>query len=199
MNNREQDAAPGFAPSDPTDNRQRLEWKTKYPEEAQQRICKEAIYLATHLLAAPLLMLILWLGAPKKFLSLSDSQYQAILKYGLAWLSGELGGTLFDIKWLYHTVAKQMWHADRLLWRLFTPHISGGLAFAIIALISSGMFRILDRSAAESPSSVVAVAFLVGYFSDSAVAKLSEISETLFGVTRGQGARLRHENDSSPT
>ena len=157
MNKRGQDAASGFAPFDPTDSRQRLEWKTKYCDpEAQRRIYREAIYLALHLFAAPLLMLILWIEAPKAWLRLSDAKYQAVLRYGLAWLSGVLGGTLFDIKWLYHTVAKQLWHADRLLWRLFTPHISGGLAFAIIALISSGMFRLFDRSAAESPSSVVA-------------------------------------------
>ncbi|MFZ5452450.1 MAG: hypothetical protein ACOZF2_11370 [Thermodesulfobacteriota bacterium] len=138
-------------------------------------------------------MAILWLNYPKFWLGLSDQKYQRFLKYSVAWLSGVLGGTLFDIKWLYHSVARQMWHLDRRLWRLFTPHISGGLAFAIVVLISSGMFRIFDRQAVESLSQVVGVGFLVGYFSDSAVAKLTEIAETIFGTSRG---RERHKGGS---
>jgi hypothetical protein len=33
---------------------------------------------------------------------------------------------------------------------------------------------------------VVGLGFLVGYFSDSAIAKLTEIAETLFGTTRAK-------------
>lgn len=95
-----------------------------------------------------------------------------------------LGGTLFDIKWLYHSVARQIWHMDRRLWRFFTPHISGGLAFIVLTLISSGLLRVFDQHAIESPSLVLGMTFLVGYFSDSTVAKLAEIADTIFGTTR---------------
>ena len=101
-------------------------------------------------------------------------------------MGGTLGGTLFAIKWLYHVVARELWNMDRRLWRLFTPHISGGLAFAVTVLISSGIMRIFDAHATASHSVVVAVAFLVGYFSDSAVAKLTDIADTLFGTTRSK-------------
>ena len=94
-------------------------------------------------------------------------------------MGGSLGGTLFTIKWLYHVVARELWNLDQRLWRLFTPHISGGLAFAVIALVSSGMMKIFDVKATHSPSVVVGMAFLVGYFSDNAVAKLTEIAATL--------------------
>lgn len=186
---------PGFAPDDPTDGRERLEWRSKYEPDALRHIWFESAYLACLLLIIMIAMAILWLNYPKYWLGLTDQKYQRFLKYGIAWLSGVLGGTLFVIKWLYHSVARQMWHLDRRLWRFFTPHISGGLAFAIVALVSSGMFRIFDRQAVESLSQVVGVGFLVGYFSDSAVAKLTEIAETVFGTSRG---RERHKDGSKP-
>ncbi len=132
-------------------------------------------------------MLALWLDLPNKWMGLSQQKYGSVLKYGLAWLGGTLGGTLFDLKWLYHSIAKQWWHLDRRLWRFFTPHISGGLAFAMIALISSGLFRVFDATATKSCSVVVAVSFLVGYFSDSAIAKFTEIADILFGTVSGKG------------
>ncbi len=56
----------------------------------------------------------------------------------------------------------------------------------MIALISSGMLRVFDPQAPQSRSLVIAIGFLVGYFSDSAAAKLSEIAETLFGASRAK-------------
>lgn len=183
---------PEFAPADPTDGRELLDWQSKYPEpDAQKGIKFEATYLASLLLAMPIAILILWLDYPKRWLGLSDQKYEPILKYGIAWLGGVLGGTLFAMKWLYHSVARQVWHLDRRLWRLYTPLISGGLAFAIIALISSGLLRVFDSQSVESRALVVGVAFLVGYFSDSAIAKLTEIAQTLFGVSR---AKEKHKN-----
>lgn len=180
---KELDRVPGFAPDDPTDGRAPLDWQSKYPPEALGQIRKEAVYLAGLLLLIPAVMLLFWLGYPNRWLKLTDDAYGSVVKYVLAWLGGTLGGTLYDIKWLYHVVARRVWHVDRRLWRLFTPHISGGLAFAMIALVSSGILRIFDTQATQSRSLVVAVAFLVGYFSDKAVAKLSEIAETLFGAS----------------
>jgi hypothetical protein len=178
---------PGFGQADPTDGREFLEWNSKYSDPlARQGIRLEAIYLGFLLLALPLAMLTLWLEYPKHWLSLSDQNYRRLLHYSMAWLGGTLGGTLFDVKWLYHSVARQLWHLDRRLWRVFTPHISGGLAFAMVALIGSGLVRIFDSRAVNSLSSVVGISFLVGYFSDSAVAKLTEVAETLFGTSRGK-------------
>jgi hypothetical protein len=176
-----------FAPADPTDGRQPLDWQSKYTDpSARLWIRIEATYVAFLLFLAPLLVLLLWLGPPQRWFQLSDQRYRTFFVYGLAWVGGTLGGTLFDIKWLYHSVAKQSWHLDRRLWRFFTPHISGGLAFVVVALISSGLVRVFDRHAIESPALVLGLAFLVGYFSDSTVAKLAEVADTLFGANRSE-------------
>lgn len=179
----------GFG-SDPTDNRKLLEWRSLYPPEANVHIRVEAIYLGLLLAATPVLMMFLLCKAPHalwKVLGLGAGE--AFTTYGLAWMAGTLGGTLYAIKWLYHVVARQLWNYDRRLWRVFTPHISGGFAFAILTLISSGILKIFDSQAVHSRSVVVSIAFLVGYFSDSAVAKLTEIAETLFGKGKSKEAK----------
>jgi hypothetical protein len=176
--------APDFAPDDPTDGREPLDWRSKYELDARKIIRKETIYLGLLLAAIPFGLLFLWLSFPKNPFGIDEKKYATIVKYGIAWLCGTLGGTLFAIKWLYHSVARQIWHQDRGLWRLFTPHLSGGSAFAVIVLVSSGMFRIFDRQAINSLCLIGGMSFLVGYFSDSAMAKLKEIADTLFGAIR---------------
>jgi len=176
-----------FGQADPTDNRELLDWKSKYSDPvAQKGIRQEAIYLAVLLILVPAVMVILWLELPKDWLHLPSSRCKALFKYGLAWAAGTLGGTLFDIKWLYHSVARQLWHMDRRLWRVFTPHISGCLAFGVTVLITSGVIRIFDSKATDNYPLLIGLGFLVGYFSDSAIAKLYEIAETLFGTSRSK-------------
>lgn len=175
----------GFAPDDLTDGRTKLDWQTKYPEPcAWWGIRIEAGYLALHLFLIPFVLLGLWGGGIHHFVELQARQDQAVLRYAYAWIGGVFGGTLFSIKWLYHSVAHQMWHEDRRLWRLFTPHISGGLAFAVMLMVSSGILKLFDKQSLDSPPVILAISFLVGYFSDNAAAKLTEIAETLFGTTR---------------
>ncbi len=182
-----EDRISDFAPYDLSDGREPLDWRSKYPPEALKTIKWEKVYLFAHLYLVPVLMVVFWLEYPKRMLRLGDDKYEPILRYAIAWLAGVLGGTLFDIKWLYHSVAHQRWHLDRRLWRHFTPHVSGGLAFAMTSLVSSGMLRVFDRQAMYSRALIVGVAFLVGYFSDSAIAKLSEIAQTLFGSSHAHG------------
>jgi len=176
----------GFGQSDPTDGRKRLDWTSKYPPEAHKKIRAEAIYLFVLLIGAPIAMLILWLRFPMYWMRLSEHDYGVVLKFALAWLAGTLGGVLYDLKWLYHSVARQRWHVDRRLWRVFIPHISGGLAFGVVALIDANIIRVFDRTITARSVTVVGIAFLIGYFSDSAVAKMTEVADTLFGTTRSR-------------
>jgi hypothetical protein len=182
---------PGFGASDPTDNRRLLEWKSRYPPEARKEIRVEAFYLGAILFGTPWLLVGFHAHLPYMFWrDVSPSSQEAVSRFGLAWVGGMLGGTLFAIKWLYHVVARELWNLDRRLWRLFTPHISGGLAFGVIVLVSSGVLKIFDSRAANSHATIVGLAFLVGYFSDSAVAKLTEIADTLFGTSRSKEKHL---------
>jgi hypothetical protein len=169
---------PGFAPHNPTDGREAGEWKSRYEKEANKRISLEGIYLAIIFLSCPIILFLFFtdfLG--NYFIS------EVVKKYTYGWLGGTFGGVIFGIKWLYHSVAKNIWNLDRRLWRIFTPHLSGGFAFAFIVLISSGFFNIFSPEALEKPSTVFGIGFLVGYFSDSAVGKLTEVANTIFGAT----------------
>lgn len=188
--------ASAFGQADPTDGRERFYWKSRYSDkEAQREIRREAIYLGALLFTLPFVMFLLWLDFPKYWFHLPDLKYKAIEKYGFAWAAGTLGGVLFALKWLYHTVARGLWNLDRRLWRVFTPHISGGLSFCVLALVSSGLLRIFDSRATDSHALIVGLGFLVGYFSDSAIAKLTEVAETLFGTVQ---AKEKHKESPIP-
>jgi hypothetical protein len=177
---------PAFAPDDYTDTRKPGQWQTRWDAAARRRICMEAIYLALLLLGVAVLGLTEFFfdGICKKLLTVPDTRVPAFRMVFAAWSAGTVGGTLFATKWLYHSVAKFSWNADRLLWRLFTPHLSGTLAVAFVVIISSGLVNIFNKSDIRSSVPLaLAVGFLVGYFSDSAVAKLTEVASTLFGET----------------
>lgn len=168
-----------FAPDDPNDGRNAGSWETRYPIKAQRTIIIEAIYLAIIFLSIPsiILLIIFW----KECIFFTDLVFR---KYAFAWLGGTFGGVLFAIKWLYHSVAKNIWNEDRRLWRLFTPHLSGGFSFAIIVLISSNLINVFDPASLNKLSTIFGIGFLSGYFSDFAIGKLSEVAKILFGAAQ---------------
>jgi hypothetical protein len=168
---------PGFAPNEPTDNRKVGDWLSKYPKEARRKIKFEAFYILALLFTVPLILILIIKKSIPDYLN-----NPTIIKYSIAWLGGGFGGTLFDLKWLYHVVAKNIWNEDRRLWRLFIPHISGALSFAFTVVISSKLLNVFDLEALNKPATIFGIGFLVGYFSDNAMAKLSEVAETLFGA-----------------
>jgi len=125
---------------------------------------------------------LVWAGSLQRPLALSADQYETFSRYSYAFLGGLLGGTLFDLKWLYHSVAKGKWHQDRRYWRLFTPFISAGLSFALVLLASSGLVPLLDdQGIRDSSAMTMGLGFLVGYFSDNTIAAMARLSDRLFG------------------
>jgi hypothetical protein len=185
-----------FAPTDYTDGRRPLDWRSKYPADARKQIRFEATYLATLLLFLPAIIIVLLSGIGCERLPLDCRASGEGCKYLFAFLGGALGGSLFATKWLYHSVAKRIWHVDRRLWRLFTPVLSAGLAFGTTLLIKANVISIFSQQALDSPQAILAISFLVGYFSDNATAKLTEVAETVFGATR---ERRQPPNDDSGT
>lgn len=184
---------PAFAPAEPDDGRKKLDWKSHYPWQARLWIAIEATYLLVLLVGTPLLLLLVWRGSFRSTFDLSRDQYSSFRTWAEAWGGGVLGGTALSVKWLYHATARGLWHADRRLWRLFTPHLSGALAFGLLALITSGIFDILDREKLRSPAAIVSFAFVIGLFADNATARLALFADSLFGTTR----RFRDDHHDS--
>lgn len=174
----------GFAPSDYSDGRSRWEWESRYPDEAREKIRFEACYCLVLLFFAPAILVITLSTPFKIILPMTVDARNTFQVLITAWLGGTLGGTVYAMKWLYHTVGKGWWHMDRRLWRLLTPHVSAGVSFSFIALASSELFEILSYTGLESFYTLLGISFLLGYFSDTAIAKLAEIAGVLFGTVR---------------
>ncbi len=54
----------------------------------------------------------------------------------------------------------------------------------MVFLVASGLLEIFDSTFIEHPIRVMAFSFLVGYFSDKALAKMADVADTLFGETK---------------
>jgi len=174
---------PGFSPDEPADRRGIGEWETRYNDPlAKKAIRFEAIYLALVLLVCLVSILLIYLNQ-----SYLNHKPIKIFLGGL--VGGVFGGTMFSIKWLYHSVAKWIWNIDRRLWRLFTPWLSGGLSLAFLLLIDSNLVSVFNKEALNSITTCVGLGFLIGYFSDNAAAKLSDLAYTLFGTTKGNKSK----------
>lgn len=176
-----------FAPYDLTDGRQENDWRSRYQDRrATRQITVESVYLGVLIIGAAMALILIWLGTPRSWLGINEIRYATFRVYAFAWVSGTLGGTLFAVKWLYHTLGKGSWHVDRLAWRLFTPHLSGGFSFGLIALATSGVFEIFNRELLRSSPAVVGIAFILGYFSDFTVARLYKVAKHLLGGSYGE-------------
>ncbi|HKF83610.1 MAG TPA: hypothetical protein VKB23_11685 [Solirubrobacterales bacterium] len=172
-----------FAPTDLTDGREEKNWRSRYQERwCRFQICAEALYLLVLLYGSAFLLLLVWLETPQSWLDVSDDQYATFQVYAYAWLGGLLGGTLFAVKWLYHTVGKGIWNADRLPWRIFIPHLSSAFSFGLIAIITSSIFPVLNQELVRQGAAVVGLSLILGYFSDFTVARLYRLAENLLGT-----------------
>jgi hypothetical protein len=178
--------------ADLTDGRKKGEWRSAYPPEARKCIRKEMGYLTTVFILCILgIFSILYKiyttphstdsQQPQGIPLDTQNNFMLFWAYLGAWVAGTLGGCSYGIKWMYHIVAKGLWHEDRRLWRIFSPHLSGVVALIMTFLITSGILQLFDKTFSERPIGVLAFSFLVGYFSDKALAKMAEVADTLFG------------------
>lgn len=166
---------------DLSDGRLKGSWESRFGVDARRHIKWEKMYLLILLLVCLLIPLIIGIISNEWF-SEPPTKYQNLKKYLFALFGGTLGGTLFAMKWLVHGVAKDSWNYDRQLWRVFTPLLSGALALVIIILVNCQMFNI-TKPENLSIHKCYGIGFLVGYFSDNAIGKLTEIAQVLFGST----------------
>lgn len=169
--NESQQITSGFAPDAPTDGRKLYEWESRWPQKARQRQMGESVYLILFLIG-PCIVLVFHL--------LNTLRLPPEI---LATLAGISGGSAFSIKWFYHSIAKGLWHVDRFYWRIFTPLVSGVIAFFSAILVRSEILNIFKAETFEKPANMIILGFVAGYFSDSAIAKFAEVAASLFGQT----------------
>lgn len=161
------------------DGRPLGDWTSTY-SECIGYIITECIYIGILLIVSAILLFFAWEGAIGDWLGIG-SRYSTLLPYIYAFLAGLIGGTLFTLKWLYHSLARKLWHLDRLTWRIFTPWMSAFFATIMYVMMTSGLISAFDSAALASGKTAFSMGFLVGYFSDSAMSKFREIANTIFG------------------
>jgi hypothetical protein len=121
---------------------------------------------------------------------------KTLLLYATISLSGICGGCSSALKWLYHSVAKQRWHRDRVVWRLTVPPLSGTLAVFTGMMIVSGLVPFLARSWLTSLTAAAAFGFFVGLFSDNLLAALEKIAFNIFGTMNDRTAKPTEQTDT---
>jgi hypothetical protein len=177
-------ATPGSSPADYTDGRRPWDWKSKYPDDANGQIRREAFILAG-LLFLTLVSAAACLGTAGTRdynLTVLGAEIHISFRLLAIFFTGCLGGTTFSIKWLIHSVAKGKWHVDRRYWRFLVPAIGGVYACVVMTLFGAGLFATPSTVANSSLASTAALAFLVGYFSDGVSGLLSNVANAVFGT-----------------
>lgn len=164
------------------DERERFNWKSRYPDEALRRIRWEAAYVLAILALSMVGLLYTWRGDTYTIFSYgcTSCNVATFNRYSYLCFSGMLGGALFGLKYLYKVAARGWWNVDRGLWRISSPWLSAGLAFAVGALANAGLFG-FDVNHSRGGASFVSLGFIAGYFADSASRKMQEIADILFG------------------
>ena len=183
-----------FAPADPWDGRKPYEWRSRWERDAKRSILVDGLYLTAVLLLCPVVLFVLDTEKLKSPLSLTPHASRELTLYGSAWVAGMLGGAVFALKWFYHSVARGKWHIDRRAWRILTPVVSGALAFGTGALFISEVLPIFNPTITRSIGGVTGLSFVVGYFSDNAVAALAATADRVLGPK----AALSREPEKAP-
>jgi hypothetical protein len=189
-------AARRTIPQDETDERARYDWKSKYGD-CQVQIWCEAVFVGGVQVLALLLLCLIWNGWLADKTGWASCRDPIFKQYSYFFLGGVLGGTLFGIKYLYHVVARGYWHVDRRPWRVLSPLLAGTLAMVTGALVEAGLLGLSLNT--KRGASYLAIGFITGYFSDKALAKMTEIADVIFGTrdaTRSKQSETRRSDKS---
>lgn len=172
------------------DGRERGSFASRYPSSAWAQIVLEFAYLLAILSVCTISLT--WIGF---HLSGHDSaitsvglfpfeypRHHVLLVWIATALAGMCGGIAFDLKWLYHSVAKGTWHRDRWLWRVTVPILSGMLAVFLAFAIVAGIVPFLDQKAFTGFYVALGFGFIIGYFSDNTIAALQRLARHTLGT-----------------
>ena len=165
----------------PDDDHEPWKWETKYSKEAWKHIWGESIYLGI-LFGLALVALVLHMTgvfyifhATTVIAPTEAFDFNIFHRSAYCIIMGFLGGTIYDIKILYKSVARGKWHKDRLIWRIATPWVSMALTIVVAGMMAEEIF------ASTSVFMSIVIGFFAGYFSESAIGKLYSVAQVLFG------------------
>jgi hypothetical protein len=168
-----------------TDNRGLFDPRSKYPPEYIRPQRVEAWYIAGLLALSLISLASVGLGLLDKGLFCMGIEAEIVTaarKYEWMCGGGLLGGTVYAAKWLYHAIAKGLWHEDRKTWRYLSPWISLGTTVGIGVLIDAGFMKnAVGEMSKSSAAGLTGMGFLIGYLSDRFLAKMKEVTRVLFG------------------
>jgi hypothetical protein len=149
-----------------TDGRLPGDWESRYVDAAKKQIRREALYVAASVVVYLTLIAIVPLASRHEIVGIDPADVKPVAPQVLSFLGGCFGGTMFAMKWLYHSVAKYNWNADRRLWRYFTPILSGGGALCVVLLSSAGVLPLFGPDIVRSETGALGIGIVLGYFSD---------------------------------
>jgi len=169
-----------------TDTRKPYDWKSRWCGESSKKIREESIIIGIVLFLSVALTILVWRGTAFDIIGYkcSGCLRRSFDSFAYLFLGGLLGGTLYGLKYLYKVVARGYWHMDRRLWRIFSPWLSACVALAFGLLFDSGIIGL--SFSVDTASGYFSIGFLTGYFADRAIAKMSEVAETLFGPSESK-------------
>ena len=160
------------------------EWVSRYTFGAWCQIVPEFALLTTYLLVPGYFLLESILESPdgtaregyvySSLLTVYVSEENA--KWIALALAGFIGGAVFDLKWLYHSVAKGIWNRDRCLWRVIVPFNSAMVSVFTGFLFASGIIPFLRNESFENVFTLLGFGFVFGYFSDNILAALQNLA-----------------------
>lgn len=181
-----------------TDNRGLWDAKSRYAPQYVRAQKIEACYMLVVLLLSVLGLILVAANVTDRallWLGLNDGTVVLARRYEWLSLGGLLGGIVYSSKWLYHAIAKGLWHEDRKVWRYLTPWISLGTTIGIGALFIAGFMKapVNESTETSSASSYIGLGFLIGYFSDMFLAKMKDVTQVLFGETESHFKKTRNK------
>lgn len=162
------------------DERCRGDYKSRYPSKIRHRAYGEAAFVVVMLVLALLAIFLTWRGVVADWLACEKCSHATLDRYAYVLFGGLLGGSLFGLKYIYKVLAHGFWNEDRIVWRVSSPLLSAGFAFALGVLAQAGLFG-FDMNDAHGPASFISLGFITGYFADGASRKMQEIADIVFG------------------
>ncbi len=177
-------------PTDLDDGREVGEWTSRYTLGAWIQIVPEFLLLSVYL-ALPSYFLLESIIEPPEGIARDGYVYSNFLdvyvsvenaKWIALVLAGFIGGAVFDLKWLYHSVAKGIWNRDRWPWRVIVPFNSAIVSLFTGFLFASGIVPFLKDESFEDVLTLLGFGFIFGYFSDNILAAMQNMARKIFGT-----------------